>query len=263
MLDALRTAAGEALLDLHVDADHHRCVLTMASECDPLVARVLSVAQVALQLIDLRGHQGVHPRLGSLDVVPFAPLVGTSLDEAIAARDAVIFGLGTLGIPAFRFGPLDDGTTRTLPQLRRRAFVDLIADAGPSRAHPTAGATAVGARPPLVAWNAWLQGASLAATRMIASAIRSPHVRALGFQVHGATQVSCNLVDPLAATPLAVYEKIESELPDGAHIVRCELVGLVPERVLEVVPESWWERLDLAADRSVERAAARIGVGAG
>lgn len=261
VLDALRSSAGDALLDAHVDAEHHRCVLTMASTPAAFVGRLLDLANVALELIDLRAHQGVHPRLGSLDVVPFAPLHGSSLDEAVAARDAVVDGLGSLGLPAFRYGPLADGTSRSLPELRRRAFVDLAPDAGPAHRHPTAGATAVGARQPLVAWNAWVQGASLEETRRIAACVRTEHVRALGFEVEGATQVSCNLLDPVAESPHVVYSRIEALLPSDAHVVRCELVGLVSDRVLDAVPRSWWERLDLSEDRSVERAAARIGVG--
>ena len=261
VLDAFRTAAGDAFLDLHLDADHHRSVLTLASEPAPLVARVLELARVARDLIDLQSHRGVHPRLGALDVVPFAPLSGDSLDAAVAAREATLAQLGSLGIPAFRFGPLPDGTSRSLPELRRHAFEDLAPDVGPANPHRTAGATAVGARLPLVAWNAWVQGASLEATQRVAASVRTKHVRALGFQVAGATQVSCNLVDPVAEPPHVVYQRIEAALPPGAHVVRCEVVGLVPDEVLEAVPRSLWERLDLSEERSVQRAAARIGVG--
>jgi glutamate formiminotransferase len=263
VLAALRASAGDALCDTHVDVDHNRCVLTMASAAPGFPARLLDLARVAIGLIDLRPHRGVHPRLGALDVVPFAPLHGTSLDEAVEARDEVAAGLGLLGIPAFRYGPLADGTTRSLPELRRRAFVDLSPDAGPPEPHPTAGATAVGARLPLVAWNAWVQGASLEETRRVAASLRSEHVRALGLEVEGATQVSCNLVDPVTEPPHVVFSRIEALLPEHAHVVRCELVGLVPDRVLDVVPRSWWERLDLSEERSVEWAAARIGVGTG
>jgi glutamate formiminotransferase / 5-formyltetrahydrofolate cyclo-ligase len=261
VIDALRTAAGDALLDVHLDADHHRCVLTLGATSATYPPLIAELARAAVDLIDLRGHKGVHPRLGALDVVPLAPLAGTRLDDAIEAREAVLVALGALGIPCFRYGPLPDGSVRTLPELRRRAFVDLEPDAGPPRPHPTAGATAVGARQPLVAWNLWLQGASLATTRRIATALRSEDVRALGLEVRGATQVSCNLVEPVRTPPHVVYSRVVALLPERAHVVRCELVGLVPDRVLDAVPASWWALLDLAEERSVERAAARIGLG--
>ena len=258
VLDALRDAAGGQLLDVHVDADHHRCVLTMAGGIDDLVARVDDLAIVALATIDLRRHAGVHPRLGALDVVPFAPLAGSDLSACVAAREAAIEVLRAHGIPVFRFG---EGTgERSLPEVRRGAFGALEPDAGPPRPHESAGATAVGARRPLVAWNAWVQGATLEATRAIASAVRSPEVRALGFAVPGATHVSCNLLDPVAVTPLDVYRRIEVLLEPEAHVVRCELVGLVPDAVLASVPEAWWQRLDLDEERSTERRAASIGV---
>jgi glutamate formiminotransferase / 5-formyltetrahydrofolate cyclo-ligase len=251
VLDALRAAAGSALLDVHVDVDHHRSVLTMAGPADSLVDSVLALAAVAKASIDLAAHAGVHPRLGALDVVPFAPLEGDSLGGAVAAREAAMQALAHLGIPSFRYGPTPDGSARSLPELRAAAH-RLEPDAGPGRPHRTAGVTAVGARRPLVAWNAWLQGAALADASRIAAAVREPRVRALGFQVTGATQVSCNLLEPEVITPLDLYRGIEVRLPRGAHVVRCELVGLVPERVLAVVPEEWWERLDLAAGRAVE-----------
>jgi glutamate formiminotransferase len=263
VLDALREAAASALLDVHVDVDHHRCVLTMAGPPDVLVARVLEVGAVAIRSIDLRRHAGVHPRLGALDVVPFAPLDGVSLDGAVAAREATIQGLAALGIPVFRFGPSGAAGERSLPELRRDAFKGSAPDAGPRAPHPTAGATAVGARLPLVAWNLWLQGASPAATRAIAVRVRQPSVRALGFEVAGATQVSCNLLDAAVVTPLDVYRLVESALDGGAHVVRCELVGLVPAAVLRAVPEDWWARLDLALDRAVETQVAAAGLSSG
>ena len=262
VLDALREAASDALLDVHVDVDHHRSVLTMAGPPDALVPRVLAVGGVALTSIDLRRHTGVHPRLGSLDVVPFAPLEGVSLEGAVAAREAAIEGLADLGIPVFRFGPLASGSPRSLPEVRRDAFQVASPDAGPRERHPTAGATAVGARLPLVAWNLWLQGASLGATRALAALVRQQSVRALGFEVTGATQVSCNLLDAAVVTPLDVYRLVDGALDPGAHVVRCELVGLVPAAVLHAVPEGWWARLDLSSDRAVETRAAAAGLSA-
>lgn len=263
VLDALRAAASDALLDVHVDVDHHRSVFTMAGSAAALVARVLSVAAVALASIDLRRHAGVHPRLGALDVVPFAPLEGVALEGAVTAREAAIEGLAALGIPVFRFGPAAEGPGRSLPELRRAAFGTLAPDAGPPARHPTAGATAVGARLPLVAWNLWLQGASLASTRALAASVRQPAVRALGLQVSGATQVSCNLLDPAVTTPLDVYRQVEGALDAGAHVVRCELVGLAPAAVLAAVPEDWWSIVDLSADRALEVRAAAAGLCAG
>jgi glutamate formiminotransferase / 5-formyltetrahydrofolate cyclo-ligase len=259
-LDALRKAASALLLDVHVDADHNRTVLTMAGDHDAIIDTVVQVAAVARDCVDLAAHEGVHPRFGAIDVVPFVPLRGADLTDAVTAREAVMVGLSHLGIPCFRYGPCEDGPERSLPELRHRVFRDLYPDVGPREAHPSAGATAVGARLPMVAWNIWLHGATLAATRSIAAAVRSEHVRALGFQVSGATQVSCNLVDPSRVTPLEVYAKVESLLPEGVHMVRCELVGLAPRRVLDVMPESWWSTLDLSPERTVEGAAAHAGL---
>jgi glutamate formiminotransferase len=208
------------------------------------------LAATCLSRIDLSAHRGVHPRLGALDVVPFAPLETGPLEPAVAAREAALAVVAGLGIPAFRFGPVD-ATERSLPDVRGLAFRGLLPDAGPTRPHPSAGATAVGARQPLLAWNAWLQGASIGATRALAASLRGPSVRALGFEVTGATQVSCNLLEPDLVTPLDVYRAIEAGLPEDAHVVRCELVGLVPEAVLAAVPRDWWARLDLDEDRGV------------
>ena len=143
---------------------------------------------------------------------------------------------------------------------RSPAFRPLRPEAGPAAASPSAGATAVGARRPLVAWNAWVQGASPAETRAVAASLRGPAVRALGFEVTGATQVSCNLLEPATVTPLEVYRRIVDALPAGAHVVRCELVGLVPAAVLAAVPADAWTRLDLDESRTVEARAALAGV---
>ncbi|HLK45921.1 MAG TPA: hypothetical protein VKT18_08015, partial [Acidimicrobiales bacterium] len=127
VLDALRAAASGQLLDVHVDADHHRCVLTMAGGPDALVERVGALADVALATIDLARHEGVHPRLGALDVVPFAPLAGEDLSACVAAREAAIEVLAGRGVPVFRFG--EGAGERSLPEVRRGAFRVLEPDA--------------------------------------------------------------------------------------------------------------------------------------
>jgi glutamate formiminotransferase len=246
--------------DVHSDVDHHRTVFTLIARPDRLVADVLALARETVERVDLRHHAGVHPRLGALDVVPFVALGAASVDEAVAAREATIAFLATLGVPSFRYGPLSDGTVRSLPEVRRRAFVDLRPDAGPSGPHPTAGASAVGVRDPLVAWNLWLKGVSLDETRAIAASLRSASVRALGFPVTGGTQVSCNLLAPDRVTPGDVFDRVAGALPAGGAIDRSELVGLAPSSVLAAVPEERWELLDLRRDRTIEAAIVRLGL---
>ena len=241
VLDALAAAAGSDLLDVHTDADHHRSVLTVVGEAAPR-----AVAAVAVERIDLTSHRGAHPRLGALDVVPFVPAPGSAMAEAVAARDRFVSWLGdALGVPAFAYG---ESGRPALPQIRRQAFTSLVPDAGPGRPHPRAGATAVGARPPLVAYNLWLARPDLALARRLARSLRGPAVRALGLAVGAHVQVSCNLLDPAAVGPAAVYDLVATATP----VSHAELVGLVPEAVLATVEPSRWAELDLAPERTVE-----------
>ncbi|MGI9023892.1 MAG: hypothetical protein ACR2HV_11800 [Acidimicrobiales bacterium] len=180
VVDDVASAAGGCLLDVHVDPHHNRAVLTLAG--GDLEAAVRAVASLAVAAIDLRDHAGVHPRIGAVDVVPFVPLRDTPLDEAVAARDRFAAWVASdLGVPAFTYGP-----ERSLPEVRRRAFVDLAPDAGPPSPHPSAGAVCVGARPALVAYNVWLgPDADLATARAVADAVRGPKVRAPGLDWGG------------------------------------------------------------------------------
>jgi glutamate formiminotransferase len=248
-LRELAEAAGPDLLDLHADADHHRAVLTVVGERAPR-----ALAARAVELLDLRDHVGAHPRLGVVDVVPFVALDGSTDADAVAARDGFASWFAVeLGVPCFLYGP-----TRTLPEIRRQAFRGLRPDRGPASPHPTAGATAVGARPVLVAFNVWMTRPDLAVARRVASAVRGPSVRALGLQVGDATQVSMNLIDPLRFGPSEARALVERHLhAAGAAVARAELVGLVPEAVLRAVPAAEWSALDLAADRTIEARLAR------
>ena len=246
----IAAAAGNDLLDLHSDPHHHRSVLTLVGE---EAARAVATATVGR--LDLRHHDGVHPRLGVLDVVPFVALDGTDAAEALAARDRFATWLAdTHGVPCFRYGP-----ERSLPEVRRRAFRDLAPDTGPAVPHPTAGATAVGARPLLVAYNVWLRHADLDAARAAAAAARRPGLRALGLQVGPRVQVSMNLVDPLRLGPADAYDIVaEVAAAAGVEVAGAELVGLLPRAALDAVPRQRWTELDLAADRTIEaRLAAR------
>ncbi len=190
LLDEFRAAAGDLLLDLHSDPDHNRCVLTLCAEDtgdSSVQASVKNLATRAVGSIDLRFHRGAHPRLGSIDVVPFVSLrrdlggriCDGPIEEAIAARDSFVTWAGReLRLPCFAYGP-----ERSLPEVRRLAFRTLEPDAGPPLPHRTAGACAVGARPMLVAYNLWLSDPDLDLARSIAASIRSPQVRALGLRV--------------------------------------------------------------------------------
>ena len=246
---AIAAAAGADLLDVHTDADHHRTVLTVVGEDAPR-----RIATEAIARIDLRDHDGVHPRLGAVDVVPFVPLDDSTLEDALRARSAFMAWLADVHqVPSFLYGP-----ERSLPEIRRRAFADLAPDRGPERAHPTAGATCVGARPVLVAYNVWIDDLDLAGAREIASAIRRPGLRALGLSVGGRVQVSMNLVAPLELGPDVAYDLVVDALAGRGSIERAELVGLVPRRVLDAIDSHRWEELDLAPERTIEaRRAAR------
>lgn len=250
MLDALSEAAGASLLDLHTDPWHHRSVLTLGGGGTEPATR--AVAACAVARIDLGRHRGAHPRLGALDVVPFVPLSGSAMEEAVAARDRFATWAGSeLELPCFLYGP-----ERSLPDVRRLAFRGLSPATGPAEPHPTAGATCVGARTLLVAYNVWLAaGADLSRARAIARELRGPAVRALGFELGGRVQVSCNLIDPAVVGPAEVYDEVAGRAP----VERAELVGLIPETVLKRVPEGRYDELDLSAERTIEARLERAG----
>jgi glutamate formiminotransferase len=245
----LATAAGPSLLDVHRDGDHNRSVLTLGGPAALVASGVRTLAAATVARLDLRAHAGAHPRIGVLDVVPWVvmsgwPLVPEPVALAEAARDAFAVWAGdALRLPGFLYGP-----ERTLPEVRRGAWKTIAPDTGPPFPHPTAGAVAVGARPPLVAYNLWLAGADLAVARRLAADLRGPAVRALGLQVGDAVQVSCNLIDPEAVGPAAVFDAVATQ----SAVARAELVGLLPARVLTAIPSPRWAELDVDWSRTIE-----------
>jgi glutamate formiminotransferase len=255
-IDAIGAAAGTVLLDVHTDPDHHRSVFTLAArEAAATEAATRRLTDVALEDLDLRDHAGVHPRLGVVDVVPFVALAPTPPDVAVAAAHA--FGAWltrTHGVPVFFYGAAA-ADARTLPTVRRDAFTPALApDHGPAHADPRSGATAVGARPPLVAINVELATDDRAIAQRIARETRERDggllgVRALGLALptRGTVQVSMNLVD-LAATGV---ERACTEVRDRARVwevpvVRVELVGLLPAAELARCSDAFraWSGLD-------------------
>jgi glutamate formiminotransferase len=239
LLGAIATTADTDLLDLHRDPHHHRAVLTLVGTEAPR-----RVARAAVAELDLRGHDGVHPRLGVVDVVPFVPLGPATMQGAISARDDFAQWAGeVLRVPCFLYG-----LERTLPQVRKDAWRSLEPDTGPRVPHPTAGAMCVGARPPLVAYNLWLAEADLELARRVAAAVRGPHLRALGLAVGPRVQVSMNLIAPDLLGPATAYDLVSAH----ASVTGAELVGLVPEAVLAAIPPERWAALDLGVDRTIE-----------
>lgn len=246
IVDDIASRAGDDLLDVHSDAHHNRAVLTLVGETAPR-----AVAQEAVRRLDLRRHKGVHPRMGVVDVVPFVPLTHASPRDAVEARDRYAHWIAQrFHIPAFVYGP-----ERGLPEVRRRAFRDLAPLAGPTAPHPRAGAVAVGARPPLVAWNVYLVTSNVQDAKRIAAEVRGPALHALGLAVGREAQVSMNLIAPDTIGPAEAWDLVAAH----GSIARAELVGLIPRAVLERTPPARWSQLDLSQDRTIEARLERRG----
>ena len=244
-IDALGSALGEKadLLDVHADADHNRSVFTLVGEDDELVSALLAGIACARDRIDLRRHEGAHPRIGAADVVPLVPIRPDDMPRARATATELAGRIGDeLGLPVFLYGELAAGRgpaffRRGGPQeLQRRIDTgELAPDFGPARLHESAGGVLVGARRPLIAFNVNLRG-SLEAAKEIAAAVREsgggfPGVRALGLDLPsaGLVQVSMNVEDWEAAALHEIVARVEEEArARNAEVVGSELVGLMP-----------------------------------
>jgi len=263
-------ASRATLLDVHADADHHRSVFTLVGEAEPLVESLLAGIARTLELVDLRSHDGVHPRVGAVDVVPLVHLVPSEAALAEETALAVAHRLGTeLELPVFLYGTVG-GDSRPaffrsggLAELERRLEAhELRVDAGPSRIDPRVGAVLVGARPPLVAYNVDLRTGDVGVARAIAASIREsgggmPGVQAIGLELRhaGRVQVSMNVLD-LERSPLhEVVERVRQEAAwRGVKVADGELVGLVPERVLADASTAGVSIPGVDASRVLERA---------
>ena len=251
-LEALERASGPSLCDRHSDTFHNRSVFTLIGAPYDLERDVRSLIDVAFERLDLAHHEGVHPRFGVVDVVPFVALESREIDVARDLRERTgQWVADTYDVPVFFYGPVA-GKLRTLPEVRRRAFRDLAPDLGPPVATPRLGAVACGVRPVLVAWNLWLDGVTIARARELATSIRRPEVRSLAFEVGQHVQVSCNLIDPLVVGPQWVYDQVLARLEAPGRIERAELVGLIPRAVLATADPPRWRQLDLDEERTIE-----------
>src|SRR3954452_18921279 len=242
------------ILNRHYDAQHNRCVFTMAAGPDRLVEALVGGAAHALDLIDLRSHHGAHPHIGALDVCPVVWQVDERHDAAVAAAREAAEGIAALGVPVFFYGELASAPERherayfrqggPAELARRMGAGELRPDLGPGEPHPSAGATLVTAREPLVAFNVELDTSNPEIARQVAAEMREdggglPGVRALGLPREGErTQVSMNIHDP-RAVPLAkvVAEVSRLAAKHGARPIEAELVGLVPEAAIEGYPD--------------------------
>jgi glutamate formiminotransferase len=244
-LDALTTALGRhaEILDLHSDTDHNRSVFTLVGDEHQLVEALLAGIACARDRIDLRQHQGAHPRIGAADVVPLVPIADGDMPRAREAGRELARRIGAeLDLPVFLYGELSPGLGPAFfrkggpAELQRRIDVgELAPDYGPSRLDERAGGVLVGARRPLIAFNVNLRG-TIDAARAIAAAVREsgggfPGVRALGLDLPsvGLVQVSMNVEDWEAAALHDIVARIDEEAgAHGADVIGSELVGLMP-----------------------------------
>ncbi|HJR95565.1 MAG TPA: glutamate formimidoyltransferase [Gaiellaceae bacterium] len=242
-------AARALVLDVHADADHHRAVFTLAAEAEELVDALLGGIALAVETIDLRRHEGVHPRVGVADVVPVAPLVPEGMPRAVSVARSLASRLGAeLGLPVFHYGELGEGRRPAffrrggLDELRRRVEAgELEPDAGPATIDPRSGVALVGARQPLVAYNVVLATDDVEVAREVARAVRGSSGGMVGVQAIGLllpqsarVQVSMNIIDVELAPLHEVVERVRQEAAArGVEVATGELVGLVPAHVLD------------------------------
>ena len=253
-LDALRAALtgvpGVRLLDVQADASHNRSVFTFVAPPDAAVTAAFRAVAVACDRIDLTKHSGEHPRMGATDVVPFVPVRDVTMDDCVALARTLGERVGRdLAVPVFLYARAAARPERErLPDIRKGEFEGLRdrigtdpaadPDFGPRAIHPTAGATAVGARPFLVAYNIYLDTADVALAKQIAKQIRTsggglPAVQANGFEVDGRAQVSMNLLDIDVTSPATAFMAVQRLAGEkNVVILKSEVVGLIPERAI-------------------------------
>ncbi len=269
--DAVGRIRGVRLLDRSSDTTHNRTVLTFAGEADPLRDAVLALFEVAVSRIDVRTHRGAHPRIGAVDVVPFVPIEGVTMADCVAlARQTAADVSDRFSIPVFLY---EDAATRParrhLEDIRRGQFEGLAGrmrtaewapDFGPPQPHPSAGASAIGARMPLIAYNINLATDRLDVATAIAAAVRHSSggfrfVKALGLRLeaHGIVQVSMNLTN-FERTPLfRVFQTVQHEAArHGVAVLESEVVGLVPAAALVAVAEHFLQLRSFRADQVLE-----------
>jgi glutamate formiminotransferase len=255
VVDALVAAVsgtpGVRLLDRSSDASHNRSVLTLVGDAPSLKAATLALVEAAVNAIDLRTHKGEHPRVGAVDVVPFVPIEGVTMADCVAlAKEVGAEVASRFGVPVYLYEEAsDDPLRKNLEDIRRGEFEGLRAkmassvwtpDFGPAAPHPSAGATVIGARMPLIAYNINLATDRLDVARKIAAAIRHSsgglrYVKAMGVKLEdrNLAQVSMNLTNYEKTPVFRVFELVKREAARyGVSVLESEIVGLIPAAAL-------------------------------
>jgi glutamate formiminotransferase len=270
--DALRAVPGLHVLDVQSDAAHNRSVLTLAGDIEPLAAAIPRLFERAIAAIDLRQHRGEHPRVGAVDVVPFIPISGATMADSVALAKRVAADVAArFGVPVFLYEEAASSPMRrNLEDIRRGEFEGLAAkmtepgwapDFGPPAPHPSAGASVIGARMPLIAYNINLATDRLDVAKKIASAVRMSggglrFVKAMGVALEdrGIVQVSMNLTNYEQTPMFRVFELVRREAERyGVQVLESEIVGLVPQAALTAAAEYYLRLAGFSADQVLER----------
>ena len=245
---SIASVPGVRLLDTEMDSNHNRCVITFVGDRNAVAEAAFQGARSAVARIDMNNHRGEHPRVGALDVLPFVPIRGVTMDDCVALAKSVGKRIADeLQVPVYLYEAAATRPDRkALPDVRRGEFEGLKVaieteperrpDFGPAKLHPTAGACIVGARPVLIAWNVNLGTKDVTVAKRIAKAIREsdgglPAVRAKGFELadRGLVQVSMNMTDYRKTSLVQAFEAIrELATKEHVEIVESEIIGLVP-----------------------------------
>jgi glutamate formiminotransferase/glutamate formiminotransferase/formiminotetrahydrofolate cyclodeaminase len=272
LAQTISSVPSACVLDTHTDADHNRSVITFVAAPEMVVEAAFSAVKLAAELIDMREHRGVHPRLGATDVLPFIPISGVTMADCVALAHAAGERIAReLAIPVFFYERaalkpgrvfLEDVRRGALELLREQIAVDpaRAPDVGPLMVHASAGAIAVGARPFLIAFNVNLKSREVSVARAIARVVRARHgglpfVKALGFELstRGLVQISMNLVNYEATGMAQAYNAVKDEAGRmGVEVFSTEIVGLVPQKALDTDAEYFKKLESLTADKILE-----------
>lgn len=269
---AVRATPRVRLLDASSDASHNRSVFTMIGDADSLKAAIVALLEVAIRRIDLREHRGEHPRLGAVDVIPFVPIEGVSMADCVAlAKEVAATAAERFNLPIYLYEEAAASPSRkNLEDIRRGEFEGLAEkmtsagwapDFGPAAPHPTAGATVVGARMPLIAYNINLATDRLDVAKKIAAAIRHSsgglrYVKAMGVKLEdrNLAQVSMNLTNYEKTPVFRVFDMVKREAARyGIAILESEIVGLVPSAALTRTAEFYLQIENFSEEQILEK----------